>query len=118
MFCLIYRFKLKPHQEEIYKKCWNLITEYFIKHRGAMGAALHKGDDNLWIAYSRWPDQATCDASWPGENDADQSLPDEVLNAIETMQGFKKENNDFEQFYEIAILALRYILCIYIFKYL
>lgn len=101
MFCVIYRFKLKPDQEEIYKKCWSLITDYFIKYRGAIGSSLHKGDDNLWIAYSRWPDQETRDASWSDESKANQSFPDDVLNAIETMQGFKNKN--FEQFEEITM---------------
>jgi hypothetical protein len=99
----MYRFKLKPHQEEIYKKCWDLITNYFIQHRGAIGSSLHKNEDHLWIAYSRWPDRTTRDASWPSENEADPSLPEDVFNAIETMQRFKKENEDLEQFDEITM---------------
>ena len=103
MFCVIYRFKLKPHQEASYQKCWDIITDYFIKHRGSLGSCLHKSEDNLWIAYSRWPDKPMRDASWPGDDAPNQALPDEVVKAIEIMQGFKKENADLAQYDEITM---------------
>jgi len=55
IFPVLYRFYLQPHQEELYKECWDKLTGYFIKERGAIGSCLHKTDNGLWIAYSRWP---------------------------------------------------------------
>lgn len=43
---------------------------------------LHRHSEGLWVAYSRWPDKATRDASWPGENAPSNELPDEVRQAI------------------------------------
>lgn len=41
MFAVIYQFKLKPHQETTYKKCWSKIADYFLEKRGAIGSCLH-----------------------------------------------------------------------------
>lgn len=103
MFCVLYRFKLKPHQEVSYKKCWNVVTDYFIRHRGALGSCLHQTEDNLWIAYSRWPDKATRDASWPADGKIDNKFPSDVVDAIKLMQSFRAENKTLEQYDEIAM---------------
>jgi heme-degrading monooxygenase HmoA len=102
MFVVIYRFTLQAHQEKIYQQCWDKLTNYFIKQRGAIGSCLHKGDNGLWIAYSRWPDKATRDASWNDAETTRQQFPEAVQNAIETMQKIKMENVDLEQYEEIC----------------
>ncbi len=51
-----------------------------------LGSCLHSAADGLWIAYSRWPDRKTRDASWSGENDPLSVLPLEVQNAILTLK--------------------------------
>lgn len=96
MFAVIYKFKLKAHQEEAYQRHWHEIASYFIKNRGAIGSCLHKAEDGLWVAYSRWPDRATRDASWPGDETPNSNLPIEVKYAIEQIQALKKENSVLE----------------------
>ncbi len=90
MFIVIYQFYLKPETEEPFKKTWHLIANYFKTFRGAIGSRLHKtmGDPNnvCWIAYSCWPDKATRDASWPGENAPSSELPDNIKEAVIFMQ--------------------------------
>ena len=103
MFAVIYRFYLQPHQEELYKTCWNTIASYFIKERGAIGSCLHKTDDGFWLAYSRWPDKQTRDDSWPGDDAPSDVLPDAIRATIKVMQGFKEENTDLEKFDEICM---------------
>ena len=103
MFAVIYRFKLKPHQEDSYKEYWNKIANYFLEKRGAMGSCLHKGEDGLWVAYSRWPDKATRDASWPGENAPNEELPNAIRDIILKIQALKDENQDLEQYEEICL---------------
>lgn len=103
MFAVIYRFHLRPHQEETYRQCWNIIVEHFIKYCGAIGSCLHKSGDGLWIAYSRWPDKATRDAAWPGVDVPSKELPDNVRQAIKVMQNFKIENADLEQYDDITM---------------
>lgn len=100
MFAVIYKFKLKPSQEELYQLHWQKIASFFIESRGAIGSCLHKGDDGIWIAYSRWPDKATRDASWPGEDTPNNELPEDISNSVKIMQTIKKENSDMEDDYE------------------
>lgn len=40
----------------------------------------------MWLAYSRWPDKATRDASWPGDNALSEMLPNEIKRAVVTIQ--------------------------------
>lgn len=111
MFAVIYRFKLKPHQEAVYQECWSIIVNYFIEKRGAIGSCLHKGKDGLWVAYSRWPDKATRDASWPGDDEPNQELSTDIREVILKMQAIKEENHDLEQYEEICLEVVEDKLC-------
>lgn len=86
MFAVIYRFYLKANRELEYQVAWNTIAQYFVNHKGAIGSSLHKTQDGLWLAYSRWPDQKTRDAAWPGENDPSYELPSNIQQAILIMK--------------------------------
>jgi hypothetical protein len=86
MFAVIYQFYLKPGREADYQVAWHTIATYFKTHRGAIGSCLHFAGDGRWVAYSRWPDKKTRDASWPGENDPSFDLPSEIQSAILTMK--------------------------------
>lgn len=103
MIAAIYRFKLKPHQEMIFQKHWHTVAEYFKEKRGAIGSCLHKGENNLWVAYSRWPNRAVRDASWPGDDAPSAELPRSVRDAIHNIQAIKKENVDLESFEDIIL---------------
>ncbi|MBS0649227.1 MAG: hypothetical protein JSS10_08400 [Verrucomicrobia bacterium] len=82
MFAVIYRAYLKPGCEKVYKLAWHQVASYFVEKRGAIGSCLHKTEEGIWVAYSRWPDKATRDASWPGENALSEELPEEIRKAI------------------------------------
>ena len=88
MFVAIYQGYLKPGFEEEYQQLWEIIATYFVEKRGALGSCLHRSSEGLWVAYSRWPDRATRDASWPGgpgdsgDRAPSDELPDEVRRAI------------------------------------
>ena len=53
-----------------------------MNNRGARGSCLHKTDDGLYLAYSRWPDKKTRDASWPSDKAPSSALPKEICDAI------------------------------------
>lgn len=40
----------------------------------------------MWVAYSRWPDKKTRDASWPGKDNPSEELPQEIRKAILTIK--------------------------------
>ncbi len=86
MFAVIYRLYLKPDTEEVYRAAWHTVATYFVNARGALGSCLHQAQDGMWVAYSRWPDKATRDASWPGDDAPSDALPTEVKEAIKAIQ--------------------------------
>jgi len=86
MFAVIYQGYLKHGREVEYQQAWDTVARYFIAHRGALGSSLHVTSDGLWIAYSRWPDQKTRDASWPKDNEPSREFPPEICEAILTIK--------------------------------
>ena len=83
MFAVIYQGYVMDGHEAEYKKLWHKVACYFMERRGAIGSCLHQAGDGLWLAYSRWPDRATRDASWPGDNaPSDDELPDDIKSSI------------------------------------
>ncbi|AAO90963.1 antibiotic biosynthesis monooxygenase family protein [Coxiella burnetii] len=82
MFAVIYRGYVKPNKEKEYRQLWHQIATYFVEKRGALGSCLHKTKEGLWLAYSRWPDKKTRDASWPGEDAPCETLPNNIRQAI------------------------------------
>ena len=77
MFAVIYRGFVKPNLEEQYLAFWKQIAAYFVLKQGAIGSTLHRAEDGMWIAYSKWPDKSVRDASWLGLD-----LPEEIQQAI------------------------------------
>jgi len=86
MFAVIYRGYVKPGFDSEYQKAWHKVAAYFIECRGAIGSCLHQADDGLWVAYSRWPDRATRDAAWPGENAPAAEFPEDIKQAIHSIK--------------------------------
>jgi len=86
MFAVIYQAYIYPKREIEYQEAWHKVADYFVKSRGSIGSCLHRGEGGLWIAYSRWPDKATRDASWPGHNTPSSEMPEDIKKAITTIQ--------------------------------
>ena len=82
MFAVIYQGYVKAGCESQYQEAWHQVAQYFVEQRGAIGSCLHRTSDGLWLAYSRWPDKKTRDASWPGEGAPSSVLPSNIREAI------------------------------------
>jgi hypothetical protein len=82
MFAVIYQAYLKVGQEVRYQQLWQQIASYFIEKRGAIGSCLHRTEEGIWVAYSRWPDRATRDRSWPGDAAPSEELPIPIQEAV------------------------------------
>lgn len=82
MFAVIYQAYVDEESELEFQQAWHKIADYFTQCRGAAGSCLHKTETGVWLAYSRWPDKATRDASWPGESAPAQELPEDIKAAI------------------------------------
>ena len=54
MFCVIYRWRIKPELEKQFVESWTAITRIYIADRGGWGSRLHRGEDGLFYAYAQW----------------------------------------------------------------
>jgi hypothetical protein len=54
MFCVIYRWRVKPELEKQFVESWAAITRVYIEDRGGWGSRLHRGEDGLFYAYAQW----------------------------------------------------------------
>lgn len=54
MFCVIYRWRIKPELENQFIENWSEITRVLIKDFGGKGSRLHRGEDGLFYAYAHW----------------------------------------------------------------
>ncbi len=50
-FAVLYRGYLKPGTESDYQNAWQLVAQYFVKYRGAIGSCLHRTSEGMWVAY-------------------------------------------------------------------
>ncbi|WP_420421004.1 antibiotic biosynthesis monooxygenase family protein [Simkania sp.] len=83
MFAVIYRGVVKREKEAAFRKAWNTVATFFVENRGALGSSLHRAEEGMWVAYSRWPDQATRDASWPKDDEeVNATFPMHVKEAV------------------------------------
>ncbi len=90
MFSVIYRFKIKEGSENKFQECWAKVTEEFKSLHGGLGSCLHASDDNLFVAYARWPDRASWEkekifkdtASVEGMNDCIEKQFEPILMSV------------------------------------
>ena len=54
MFCVIYRWRIKPELEDQFIESWSEITKILISDCGGKGSRLHRGEDGLFYAYAQW----------------------------------------------------------------
>ena len=98
MFAVIYQMHVYPEKEEDYQKLWRQVAHYFTEHRGALGSCLHKTSDGVWVAYSRWPDRPTRDASWPPEGgELSETLSPEIQAAILSLKKCVDQSQPFQE---------------------
>src|SRR4030095_13617684 len=59
MHIVIYRWRSKPEQEEVFVRGWLRVTQAIYRTRGSLGSRLHRADDGTWVAVAQWPDRST-----------------------------------------------------------
>src|SRR3990167_1279056 len=97
MFAVIYRGYLKKGVEAEYQQLWHKIATYFVEHRGALGSSLHKTEEGYWLAYLRWADKATRNASWPQDNVPAAELPNDIRQAIIEIKACVDQDRKFPE---------------------
>ena len=55
MFCVIYRFSVKPDREAQFRRHWLAVTRWYYRNAGSLGSRLHRADTGEHIGYAQWP---------------------------------------------------------------
>ncbi len=94
MFTVIYRGFILEGKEQDYIAHWKVVANYFKEHRGAIGSTLHQASSGEYIAYSKWPNKVTRDASW-GKNSA--ALEPSVEESITKIKACIDHSRPYEE---------------------
>lgn len=54
---VLYRWKLKPGGEAIFREGWREMTETIYRTRGSLGSRLHRAEHGTWLGYAQWPSE-------------------------------------------------------------
>lgn len=101
MIGIIYRSYIKKDYQEKYQNAWEIIADYFVQERGAIGSCLHKIDEGYFLAYSRWPNRKVREKSKIINLINDKNVPEKVRLAVKVIQNAKDTNK--EKFNEIVM---------------
>lgn len=85
MFAVIYRWRLKSGMEDQFVDGWERVTHAIRQTCGSYGSRLHRCDDGLWLAYARWPDEATQQDCEHGEVEGLRLMLDAAEVLVETI---------------------------------
>jgi quinol monooxygenase YgiN len=94
MFCVIYKFTVKPGCEEQFRHHWAAVTQWFYHNAGSLGSRLHRASTGEYIAYAQWSSRA----QWEQQ----QERSDGALQAHR--QAMREACMEIEIFYELEML--------------
>ncbi|MBB3143073.1 antibiotic biosynthesis monooxygenase family protein [Halomonas organivorans] len=81
-FYVLYRFKVKPGMEGIFKEGWRRMTQAIREQRGGLGSRLHRADDGWWVAYAKWPNRQAWASSQQRSESPDRDAAALMAEAI------------------------------------
>ena len=66
MFCVIYRWRLKPGHDDDFVAAWARLTRAIRDGRGGLGSRLHRSDDGLWVERKFIQEKTSKGSAGPG----------------------------------------------------
>lgn len=54
-FAVLYRRKIDPSYEDIFRERWRETTIQLREHHGALGSCLSRDEEGHFFAFARWP---------------------------------------------------------------
>ncbi len=88
MLAILYKFNVKPDQEQEFIKAWKELTEFIYEHRNSLGSRLHEVNESTFIAYAQWPDKSNFhdqSKKLPSEAELSKTKMYECCENIETL---------------------------------
>ncbi|MDT0497730.1 antibiotic biosynthesis monooxygenase [Algiphilus sp. W345] len=78
MYVAVYRWTVKPGQEEQFREAWRRGTRAITRIYGSFGSRLHRDEQGRFLGYAEWPDKA----SWQKAFDAKMVYDDPEARAM------------------------------------
>ncbi|ETW95478.1 MAG: hypothetical protein ETSY1_30500 [Candidatus Entotheonella factor] len=54
MFCVLYKFTVKPNDEEPFRQHWLAVTKWYVHNSGSLGSRLHRANNGEYMGYAQW----------------------------------------------------------------
>lgn len=88
MFCVIYRWRIKPEFENQFIESWAEVTRFYIENRGGKGSRLHRGSDGLFYAYAQWQSSEAREKAFENVPDlpAREKMREAILESFEEIR--------------------------------
>ncbi len=97
MYCVVYEFKIKSGQNDIFEKAWADFTEAIHTVCGSLGSRLHRtGDTQIYVAYAQWPSKNLFEA--------DVSLDSYSLTDLEARTAMKNAVESTKKVYLLEVV--------------
>ena len=65
MFCVLYKFTVKPGRDDQFRQHWLAVTQWYYRHAGSLGSRLHRANQSEYIGYAQW----TSREQWASQRD-------------------------------------------------
>ncbi len=69
MFCVLYKFTVKPGRQDQFRQHWLAVTKHLYQHAGSLGSRLHLAGDGEYIGYAQWPSRQ----AWAQQRDREDA---------------------------------------------
>lgn len=54
MYCVLYQWEIASGKRDEFVAAWEIITEHYLAHHGALGSRLHHVKGGTFVAYAQW----------------------------------------------------------------
>ena len=84
-FTVLYRWRLHPGKEQQFIEAWSRVSDLLLHNHASLGSRLHRGPDDIWYSYARWPSAEARDNAFAhGSVDslASQQMQDAIVERL------------------------------------
>ncbi len=66
-FAVVYRWRIQEGREAEFEAAWRRVTLAIRERCGSFGSRLHRVSDGTYVAYARWPSEASWKSCFAGD---------------------------------------------------
>lgn len=84
MFCVVYRFAVRPGRAAEFQSAWRALTLLIREHQQSLGSRLHRAGELEFLGYAQWPsrEQWAAPPALPAAADGPRALMKDCCESI------------------------------------